>query len=152
MDRKRVIFIAVALLSALVFYQLYQNTIIYWDGYGIEVTETTDADPGQLIPLTPEELEGFPAVAGFFDEASQSGFTMVTDVMGMEQFYSLLRSKGHDLDVGHYYLDTGDTTYRVEFAMYGGMDDQPLYLYLAGAMVVLAAALAVEGLRTGKLP
>jgi len=147
MDRKRVIVIAIALISALLFFQLYRNTIIHWDGYGVEVESVTGIDPAMLITIEPTGLVDYPAVATFLDEAGEGGTVMVTDVMGLEQFYSFLRSRGHDLDTGFYFLELEGETYSVSMAAFGGMDDQPLYMYLAGFMVVVAAALTVEGLR-----
>ncbi len=151
MDRKKLGFIVIALLSALIFYQLYQNTIIYWDGYGIEVDSVTGIDPMMLIPIELSELQNYPAVALYLDVASEGGTVTVTDTMDMEQLYSFFRSKGLDLSVGNYFLEHGGETYSVSFVMYGGMDDQPIYIYLAGIMVVIAVALTVEGLRSGKL-
>jgi len=147
MDRKRVIVIAISLISALLFFQLYRNTIIHWDGYGVEVESVTGIDPSMLIPIEPSGLQDYPAVSSFLDEAGEGETVMVTDVMGMEQFYSFLRSKGHDLDAGFYFLELNGETYSVSMVAFGGMDDQPLYMYLAGFMVVVAAGLTVEGLR-----
>ncbi|MBT3284324.1 hypothetical protein HN807_09005 [Candidatus Bathyarchaeota archaeon] len=151
MNRKKVGFIVISLLSALVFYQLYQNTIIHWDGYGVEVDIVTDVDSDMLIPIEPSGLQDYPVVASFLDEASEGGAVMVTEVMEMEQLYGFLRSKGLDLSAGYYYLEHDGETYSVSLVMYGGMDDQPIYIYLAGIMVVIAIGLTVEGLRSGKL-
>ena len=151
MDRKKLGFIVIALLSALIFYQLYQNTIIHWDGYAVEVDAVTSIDPEMLIPIEASGLQDYPLVASFLEEASD-GTVMVTDTMDLEQLYGFLGSRGLDLNAGSYFLEHDGATYSVSLVMYGGMDDQPLYIYLAGFMVVIAVALTVEGLRPGKQP
>ena len=152
MDRKKAGFIVISLLSALVFYQLYQNTIIHWDGYGVEVDTVTGIDPGMLIPIETSGLQDYPEVESILDEASEGGTVMVTDFTELEPLYSFLRSKGLDLGAGSYFLEHGGETYSVSLVMYGGMDDQPLYIYLAGFMVAVSVALTIEVLRHGKQP
>ena len=151
MDMKKLGFIAIALLSALVFYQLYQNTMVHWDGYAVEVDAVTGIDTGMLIPIEATGLQDYPLVAAFLDQAPD-GTVMVTEVMGLEQLYGFLRSRGLDLGSGNYYLEHGGGIYSVTLVTYGGLDDQPLYIYLSGFMAAVAVALTVEMLRHGKQP
>lgn len=142
MDRKRVILIVASLLAAFAFYTLYQNTIILWDGYALEVSEVTEVDPEYLVTLTPDDLQANPDVSEIL--TSVDGTVMITEMAPMNQLTDLVESKGQVLDFTPVYIQTDDNSYVVTFEMYGGMEDQPIYMYLAGLMVLVAIGLTIR--------
>ncbi len=143
MDRKRVILVVASLLVAFAFYTLYQNTIILWDGYALEVSEVTEVDTEFLVTLTPEDLQSNPNVSEILD-STDGDTVMVTEMMPMNELTDLVEAKGQTLDFSPVYIQTDDNSYVVTFEMYGGMEDQPIFMYLAGLMVLVAIGLTIR--------
>lgn len=147
MDRKRVILIVASLLAAFAFYTIYQNTIILWDGYALEVSSVTDVEPELSYDVSMTDLLTYPEVRKVFDEARETGSVMVDEFTPIGEFEDLLESKGADLDMGYYYLELDVVAFMVSYTMYGGMEDTPVYMYLAGLMLLVALGLTVTGLQ-----
>lgn len=146
MDRKRIMLAAVALLAALTFYTIYDGTITYWDGVALEVDATTEIEAEQPITLTPADLQANPDLASAL-EASNDDVSVIDEYASMTEFEELMEAKGADTDAGYYYIEADGAHYLVTYISYGGVYGEPIYMYLAGLMLLAAIMLAVTGIR-----
>jgi hypothetical protein len=148
MDRKRIMLAAVALLAALTFYTIYDGTITYWDGVALEVDATTELEAEQPITLTPADLQANPDLASALETASNDDVSVIDEYAHMTDFVELMETKGADTDAGYYYyIESDGAHYLVTYISYGGVYGEPIYMYLAGLMLLVAIVLAVTGIR-----
>ena len=150
MNKQKTILIIITALMAVGSYFMYTSSIIYWDAYAYEVSTTDTVEPEFTITVTNEELEAYPDLAAFLEGVGQDGVYMLTFEEG-DAFYEydeLLDSKEPENPYDYIYLQTPDQAYEVYFTMYGGMDDMPIYLWIAGLSALASAGLvASEALR-----
>lgn len=144
MNKRQLMYAAVALVAAFASYTLYQNTILLWDGYAYEVTPDTDTIPQLTITLTAADL----ATNLLVKDALEAAPVMMTEMAPMDELNTLIEDNDLSLDEGPVYITTDDASYRVTWEMYGGMEDEPIFLYAAGLLVIVALALAVNGFRS----
>lgn len=143
MDKRQLTYAAVALIAAFASYTLYQNTIILWDGYAYEVTPDTDTIPELTITLTTTDL----STNLLIRDALETAPIMVTEFATMDEIDTIIEDNSLSLDEGPVYIETDDASYIVTLEMYGGMEDQPIYLYAAGLLIIVALGLVVQGIR-----
>lgn len=147
MDRKRVMLAAVSLLAALVLYTVYDSTSTHWDGYALEVEAVTEIGSETAITLTSADLQTNPDIAIVLNEASSDEISVIDEYASLTDFEEIMESKGADMDLGYYYLELDGSHFLVTPISYGGVYDEPIYMYLAGLMLLVAIALAVTGIR-----
>ena len=145
---KTILIIVTALIS-LGSYFMYTNTIIYWDAYAYEVSIVDTTEPEFTIEVTDMELEEYPDLVAFLAEVEEGEYVMLTFEEGnaIFQYDELLESKEPENPYDYIYLQTPEQSYEVNFTMYGGMDDMPIYLWIAGISALIAVGLvATEAL------
>ena len=144
MDKKKGAAILVAALLAVVFYFMYTSSVIYWDAYAYEIQPTNDIDPMYTINITAVDIADYPAVETAFDEADEFGWAMVTFEDGsLYEFDDFLESQDEDMEAGYVIINYGENSYDVSFTMYGGRDDEPIYLYLSYLSGIVTAILVL---------
>jgi len=138
--------IAASVVMALVFYTIYTSTIILWDAYGLEVTQTESSDPESTITVTYADLGDYPLVESTLETVRGNDSTIITYKDGdtINQFSALVDAKGGDLDHGYVYLSLDGDEYLVAYTIYGGMKDEPVYLALTGLSTLMAVALTLK--------
>ena len=146
MNRRKALLIIVTALISLGSYFMYTNTIIYWDAYAYEVTTTDTVEPMFTITVTNEELAAYPDLAVFLEGVEEGEYVMLTFELGdaLYQYDDLLESKEPENPYDYIYLQTPDQSYEVNFTAYGGMDDMPIYLWIAGLSALTAAGLVAS--------
>ena len=146
MDKRKAAVILVSILLAFGFSFMYNSTIIYWDAYAYEVTQTNDIDQDFTLQLTSQDLATYPDLAAKLDEAGQAGSAMMTFEEGdaIYQYENLLDSREPSTQYDIIFLQTDTQSYAVNLTMYGGMDDQPIYLYLSWLAGLAAVGLVLS--------
>jgi hypothetical protein len=147
MDMRKAAVILVSILLAFGFNFMYNSSIIYWDGYAYEISQTNDIDLNSTIQLTSQDLATYPDLAVKLDEAGQAGSAMMTFEEGdaIHQYEDLVESRRDGTLQDMMFLQTEDQSYAVNFTMYGGMDDQPIYLWLSWLFGLVAVGLVLSG-------
>lgn len=146
MNRWKTLLIIVTALISLGSYFMYTSSIIYWDAYAYEVSTTDNTEPEFTIEVTNEELAAYPDLSVFLEGVGQEGVYMLTFEEGeaIFQYDELLESKEPENPYDYIYLQTPKQAYEVYFTMYGGMDDMPIYLWIAGISALAAVGLVVS--------
>jgi len=146
MNRLKTLLIIVTALISLGSYFMYTSSIIYWDAYAYEVSTTDNTEPEFTIMVSNEELAAYPDLSVFLEGVGQEGVYMLTFELGdaLYQYDELLESKEPENPYDYIYLQTPEQAYEVNFTMYGGMDDMPIYLWIAGLAALIAAGLVVS--------
>ncbi|MBE0632952.1 hypothetical protein IH574_00145 [Candidatus Bathyarchaeota archaeon] len=146
-NRKRMAII-VAIVLAIGFNFLYNNTIIYWDAYGYEVILSDVSEPELTIEITNSDMLRYPEVASTLETAYVDGWEMITfdDGDAMNQFDELIESKGGTMDSGYVFLVLDEEIYNVMYTTYGGMEDEPIYMMLTGVFMLIASGLVIHEL------
>jgi hypothetical protein len=72
--------------------------------------------------------------------------TVITfeDWEAIPQFNEFIEENGGSLDYGYVFLQTDESEYMVSKIGYGGMEDEPIYLYLSGLMTLVAVVMALS--------
>ncbi|MCW4014581.1 MAG: hypothetical protein NWF07_16545 [Candidatus Bathyarchaeota archaeon] len=147
MDKKKGAAILVAVLAAVVFYVMYTNSIVYWDAYAYEVFTTDEIIPEFTINITAADLADYPAVVSTLEDAEEYGWAMATFEDGsLYEFDDFFESQNEDMEAGFVYINYDDNSYEVNFTMYGGRDDMPLYQWLSYLSGIVAAILVLTEL------
>ena len=146
MNRQRGLLIIVTALIAIGSYFMYTSSIIYWDAYAYEVSITDTTMPEFTITVTNEELAAYPDLEAFLEDVEEGEYVMLTFELGdaLYQYDDLLESKEPENPYDYIYLQTPDQAYEVNFTAYGGMDDMPIYLWIAGLSAIAAAGLVAS--------
>ena len=146
MNRQRGLLIIVTALIAIGSYFMYTSSIIYWDAYAYEVATTDTVEPMFTITVSNEELAAYPDLAEFLEGVGEGEYVMLTFELGdaLYQYDDLLESKEPENPYDYIYLQTPDQSYEVNFTAYGGMDDMPIYLWIAGISAVASAGLVIS--------
>lgn len=142
MDRNRIIIIVAAVVAAAALNVVYQSTIIYWDGFGLEVNSVFEVDPELVVTIEESDLTGYSLVEEALDAALGGESVFLDDFTSMNQFEALLEEKGMGLDRGVVYVVYMGEPFSVNVQMFGGMDSQPIYLYLSWLMIAVAVVVA----------
>jgi hypothetical protein len=147
MDKKKGAAILIAVLLAVVFYVMYTSSIVYWDAYAYEVFPTNEIIPEFTLNITAADLADYPAVASILDASDDYGWAMATFEDGsLYEFDDFFESQNEDMEAGIVYIQYDDKRYEVNFTMYGGRDDEPLYQWLSYISGIIAAILVLTEL------
>ena len=149
MNKQKTLLILVTALIAIGSYFMYTNSIIYWDAYAYEVSIVDTTEPEFTIEVTDMELEEYPDLVAFLEGVEEGEYVMLTFEEGdaLFEYDELVESKEPENPYDYIYLQTPSQSYEVNFTMYGGMDDMPIYLWIAGISALIAAGLvATEAL------
>ena len=146
MNRQKTLLIIVTALIAIGSYFEYTSSIIYWDAYAYEVSTTDNIAPEFTIEVTNEELAEYPDLAVFLEGVGQDGVFMLTFEEGdaLYQYDELLETMEPENPYDYIYLKTPDKSYEVNFTMYGGREDMPIYLWIAGLSALAAVGLVAS--------
>jgi hypothetical protein len=84
----------------LTFYIIYTSKIIFWDAYGLKVTQTWSSCLELTIALTYAGLSGHPLAESTLETVQENDSTIITYKDGdtINQFSALVEAKGGDLD------------------------------------------------------
>lgn len=144
MDKKKGAAILVAVLMAVVFYVMYTSSIVYWDAYAYEVHATNEIDPAFTLNITAADLADYPKVASVLESAKTDDWAMATFEDGsLYEFDDFFESQNEDMEAGFVYILYDEQGYEVNFTMYGGRDDMPLYQWLSYLSGIVAAILVL---------
>jgi len=148
MDKRKILATAVSVVLAFSFYTVYTSTIIYWDGFALEIDPIEGFDLEYTIQYTAEDLDDYPLVMSTLETVDQNGNTVITvdDWDTMQQFIEFNEANEGTLDDGYVFLQGETGEYMVSKVSYGGMDDQPIYLYMSGLMTLVAVGLVLSEL------
>ena len=148
MEKRKMLLTAVSVVLAFSFYTVYTGTVIYWDGYALEIDSIEGYDPDYTITVTLDALEDYPYIMDTLEEVDQNGTTVITPDEGetLQQFIEFDEDNGGTLDNGYVFLQIEESEYMVSMVSYGGMEDQPIYLYLSGLMTLVAVGLVLTEL------
>jgi len=121
-------------------YEYYQMNILYWDSYGYMILPEEDSIPELTYTLNAEDEANYPEAVSVLRNVGEEG-KMVTyeDGDALYQLNALIDSK--DANESYIFLRYNDNIYSVSFQMYGGREDQPIYLWTAGISLLIALAL-----------
>ena len=146
MNKRKTLLILVTAVISLGSYFMYTNTITYWDAYAYEVSLTDNVIPEFTIEVSNEELATYPELAAFLDEVDLDNFVLMSFEEGdaIYQYEEIVDSKEPENPYDYIYLQTPDRSYEVNFTMYGGMDDMPVYLWIAGLSALVVAGLVAS--------
>ena len=148
MDKRKIFATTVSVVLAFSFYTVYTSTIIYWDGFALEIDPIEGFDLDYTIQYTAEDLDDYPLVKSTLETVDQNGNTVITgdDWEVIQQFIEFNEANEGTLDNGYVFLQGEAGEYMVSKVGYGGMDDQPIYLYMSGLMTLVAVGLVLSEL------
>jgi len=144
MDKKKGAAILVAALLAIVFYFMYTSSIVYWDAYAYEIHSTNNIEPELTISVTSADLAEYPLVVSKLETADEFEWAMATFEDGsLYEFDDFFEAQNEELEAGYVFIQYDEKSYEVAFTMYGGRDDEPLYLWMSYLSGIIAAILVL---------
>ena len=148
MNKRKLVLICVSVILAFSFNTIYTSNVIYWDAYALEIDLTDSVEPENFFSISRVNLYDYPLVLSVIDDVNDNGYTVVTfdDGGTLPQFLDLVEENDGSLDFGYTYLVVDESDYMLSKISYGGMDDEPVYLYISWLMSFLAVMLILSEL------
>lgn len=148
MVKRSILVTVVSVVLAFSFYTMYTNSTLFWDGYALEIDSIDVSDPDYTITVSADSLESYPLIMDILEEVDQNGGTVITpsDEDTMFQFINFNEEYMGTLEGGFFFLQVEESVYMVSRLSYGGMVDEPIYLYLSGLMILVAAVMILSEL------